>query len=121
MTTDSFMLESFPSVEHSGTLNPGIRAPYNAVTFVSRVEGLSTSVISSQKSYMIGEFCPKVFALNIKRTFGLNKFGRGAFYPWCRSIGVGRQRFRRVAFIHSKRGRPDLVSKWNCFPLLSVT
>jgi hypothetical protein len=40
---------------------------------------LSTSVISSQKSYMIGEFCPKVFALNIQRVPGLKNFGRGGF------------------------------------------
>jgi hypothetical protein len=29
------------------------------------------SVISSQEAYMIGEFCPKVFALRWHDTFGL--------------------------------------------------
>jgi hypothetical protein len=53
----------------------------------SRLGKLSRSVISSQGSYMIGEFCPKVFALNIHRVFSLNMV---EFEFGCRRVGRDR-------------------------------
>jgi hypothetical protein len=70
---------------------------------------------------MIGEFCPKVFALNIYRGFGLKNFGNGGFFQWCRGSGAGRHPPRLLADIHSPRRLLYPVSKWNFFPLLSAT
>lgn len=48
---------------------------------------------------MIGEFCPKVFALKVIRGAG----GKASYRGCCRRLGTDRQRFSASFFIHSKK------------------
>jgi hypothetical protein len=48
---------------------------------------------------MIGEFCPKVFALKVIR----GARGDANYRGCCRRPGMDRQRFSTSSFIHSKK------------------
>jgi hypothetical protein len=48
---------------------------------------------------MIGEFCPKVFALNLIR----GARAESSYRDCCRRVGNNRHRFSVPSFIHSKK------------------
>jgi hypothetical protein len=66
---------------------------------------------------MIGEFCPKVFALNVIR----GARGDSSYRGCCRRLGTDRQRLSTSSFIHSKKLVDGPFHEIRACALVSVT